>query len=149
MLWVALAVGSAIVMMAASRNGIRNSVEVAERLHVSPFIIGITLVALGTDCPEITNSIVSSYLGKGDINVGDSIGSVFTQCALILGLFPFVAGGTIAIDRKEIMLTMSFSIFSLSCGSWLMRDALISHGDGLALLVLWILGSGLVWRLQV
>ncbi|MEM3551440.1 MAG: hypothetical protein QXV01_10165, partial [Candidatus Bathyarchaeia archaeon] len=58
-------------------------------------------MSLGTDFPEITNSIVSSALGHGDINIGDSFGSVLTQITLILGLFPFL-GGIFKVERDEI-----------------------------------------------
>lgn len=100
LLWIMAGVGSAVIMMAASHFAVRHAVAVAEKLHLPPFLIGITLVALGTDMPEILNSIVSSHLGHGDINVGDSIGSVFTQGSLALGLFPFVAGTAFRVERR-------------------------------------------------
>lgn len=58
-------------------------------------------MSLGTDFPEIVNSIISSALGHVDINVGDSFGSVLTQMTLVLGLFPFI-GGAFKVKREEI-----------------------------------------------
>jgi hypothetical protein len=49
---------------AASRFALRQAV--AETLHVPLFLVGITVVANGTDTPEIINSLISSYLGHGD-----------------------------------------------------------------------------------
>jgi cation:H+ antiporter len=46
--------------------------------------------SIGTDLPEIINSIESSLLDHGNINVGDSLGSALTQISLVLGLFPFL-----------------------------------------------------------
>lgn len=135
-------------MMAASRYAIKNSVAVAESLKVSPFIIGITLVAVGTDTPEIFNSIMSSYLGKGDINVGDSIGSVFTQSSLVLGLFPFVAGVPIMILRKDILLIAGLIILSLVSGLLLAGDGQISRWDALCLMLLWLTTSTLAIYFQ-
>lgn len=146
--WFFLAVGSAFLMMASSRFAIKNSVTVAEKLNVSPFLIGITLVAVGTDTPEIINSIISSYLGKGDINVGDSIGSVFTQSTLILGLFPIVAGTTIFVERLEIFLISSLSIISLVIGLFLLSDSQVTRIDASILLFLWFFFTGIAWYFQ-
>jgi cation:H+ antiporter len=89
-LWLLPGIASAIVIMAESRIALRHAVAIAEGLRVPPFLVGNTLVALGTDTPEIVNSIISSYLGHGDSNVGDSIVSVSTHGSLVLGLFAFV-----------------------------------------------------------
>jgi len=50
--------------------------------------------------PELVNSLISSYLGDGDISVGDSFGSVMTQISLILGLIPFFCRFCRLIPRK-------------------------------------------------
>jgi Ca2+/H+ antiporter len=73
MLWILAAVASAIAMMAASRFAVGHAVAVAEKLRLPPFLVGVTLVALGTDMPEIVNSITASFLGHGDIAVGDAV----------------------------------------------------------------------------
>lgn len=147
--WILLAVGSAFLMMASSRFAINNSVAVAENLNISPFIIGITLVAVGTDAPEIINSIISSYLGKGDINVGDSIGSVFTQSSLVLGLFPFITGVPIMIEKKEILTTAILTVLALLAGMYLMNDSSLGHLDGIILVVLWLVTSFIAWKFQI
>ena len=43
-------------------------------------------MAIGTDLPEMANSIIASATGHGEINVGDSIGSVVTQATVVIGL---------------------------------------------------------------
>ncbi len=55
LLWILAGVAGTVVMMGASRFAVRHAVAAAEELHVSPFLIGFTLVALGTDMPEIFN----------------------------------------------------------------------------------------------
>ena len=78
MLSVAVLVAGILLMTLASDKAIEHSIVIASALGVSPFMIGFTLVSIGTDLPEIVNSIVASALGHGDINAGDSIGSVLT-----------------------------------------------------------------------
>jgi cation:H+ antiporter len=145
LLWVAAAVVGVIVMMAACRYAILHAVAVAERLHVPPFLVGITLVAVGTDLPELLNSIVSSYLGHGDINIGDSTGSVFTQGSII-GLFPFVARAVIPIERREVVLVPTLTILGLAIGLLLMLDGTVGRLDATILVVTWAALTAVAWR---
>lgn len=65
-------------------------VEAAERiglsLGISPFIIGVTIVAFGTSLPELATSIVSVLDGSSQIVIGNVVGSNITNIALVLGL---------------------------------------------------------------
>ncbi|MDP3105058.1 MAG: calcium/sodium antiporter [Candidatus Methanoperedens sp.] len=60
--------------------------KLAKTFGVSDFIIGITIVALGTSLPELASDSYASYLDHGQIAFGDIIGSNITNIALILGL---------------------------------------------------------------
>ncbi|MTB53203.1 calcium/sodium antiporter [Lewinella sp. W8] len=65
-------------------------VEAAERiglsLGISPFIIGVTIVAFGTSLPELATSISAVLKGTSGIVVGNVVGSNITNIALVLGL---------------------------------------------------------------
>lgn len=60
--------------------------KMAKTFGVSDFIIGITVVALGTSLPELASDTYASYIDHGQIALGDIIGSNITNIALILGL---------------------------------------------------------------
>lgn len=144
--WILVGLAGAVVMMAASRVAIRHVVALSEQLHVPPFLVGITLVAFGTDLPEIVNSVVSSYLGHGDINVGDSTGSVFAQGSLILGLVPFVASSVIPVKRRDAILLSSLTVMALLIGAWLMRDGYLGRLDAGVLLLVCFSALAAAWR---
>lgn len=65
-------IGGLILLVFASDTAVEHS-EVASALGASPLIIGLVLVSIGTDLPEVVNSILASQIGHGDINVGDSL----------------------------------------------------------------------------
>lgn len=69
-------------------------------------------MSIGTDFPEIVNSIVSSSIGHADISVGDSLGSVLTQMTLIIGLLPFL-GKKFKVDRKKIVIIGACEVLAL------------------------------------
>lgn len=62
------------------------SVAVAKRLHIPEFIVGLTIVAVGTSMPELTVSFVSALAGKGDMAIGNVVGSNIFNTLLILGV---------------------------------------------------------------
>lgn len=85
-----LQIGIFIVSIAALLWAGARFVESAERiglsLGISPFIIGVTIVAFGTSLPELATSIVSVMNGTSEIVVGNVVGSNITNIALVLGL---------------------------------------------------------------
>jgi cation:H+ antiporter len=102
-----------LVMMYAAEKSVDYSIIFASALGVSPLVIGLLFVSIGTDLPEIVNSIVASGLGHLNINVGDSIGSVMTQLTLVFGLLSFVAKKPFKINKKIIFVMGSCLILSL------------------------------------
>jgi len=105
-------IGGIILVIFSSKYAVKHSALLATALGVSPLIIGVTLVAIGTDISEIFNSIISCTLGHGDIDVGDSVGSDLTQLTLIFGLLPIVCG-VFHINRRDIIILGSCEVLSL------------------------------------
>jgi len=104
--------GGIALIAYASDIAVKHSASLAASLGVSSLVIGITLVAIGTDIAEITNSINACYLGHGDIDVGDSVGSVLAQITLIFGLLPILCG-TFKVNRKEFLIIGSCELLAL------------------------------------
>jgi len=101
-----------VFIIFCSVKALKHSVILATALGVSPLIIGVTLVSVGTDIPEIINSIISCALGHGDIDVGDSVGSDLTQLTLVFGILPLLTG-VIWVHRKDIIILGACEILSL------------------------------------
>ncbi|MCW4021307.1 MAG: hypothetical protein NWF14_08785, partial [Candidatus Bathyarchaeota archaeon] len=99
-------------------------------------LIGLVLVSIGTDLPEIANSIASSALGHGDINVGDSLGSVLTQMTLVFGLLPFL-GGIFKVKRKEVAVIGACEVLALIIAVSIAEKGYISRMNALFLVASW------------
>lgn len=140
---LAVVVGFTISVL-ASRKAVDNTAEIAAGTRLPPFVIGFTLLAVGTDLPEIANSIVTSLAGHGDLNVGDSVGSAATQATLVLGLLPII-GGALAISKKRVARIGIATVFSLLLGAALMADGDISRLDAVVLVSAWLIGSLVTW----
>ena len=78
---------------------------------ISPFVIGVTLVAFGTSLPELAASIAAVFSGSSEIVIGNVVGSNITNILLVLGLSA-VIGKEIIMDKsttdsKVLMLLAS------------------------------------------
>lgn len=91
-----LFVVSLILLIYSSNKFIDSSEKVGLSLGISPFIIGVTIVAFGTSLPELATSVISVIEGSSEIVVGNVVGSNITNILLVLGL------STLAVGRLKI-----------------------------------------------
>ena len=129
----------------ASRRAVSHARLLAEGTAIPPFIVGVTLFAIGTDLPEIANSIVASVSGHGDLNIGDSVGSATTQVTLVLGLLPLFVGAFV-IGRQRIARAGLATVTALLIGALLFADGHISRLDATVLIIMWLIGTLFIWR---
>jgi len=136
MIWIATLAGGILLMAFSSDKAVKHSVILATALGISPLMIGLILVSVGTDLPEIVNSIVSCALGHGNIDAGDSMGSVLTQITLVFGLLPFL-GRTFRVKRKEILVMGACEILALMLVISIVEKGYISRINALFLVGSW------------
>ncbi|KZX59522.1 calcium:proton antiporter [Halioglobus sp. HI00S01] len=65
--------------------------SIAENMGMSPIIIGLTIVSLGTSAPEVLVSFTAALSGAGDLAIGNAIGSNIANIGLVLGITVLVA----------------------------------------------------------
>lgn len=83
---VGLLLGGLALLVAGGELLVRGAVAVAERLGMSPLLIGLTLVGFGTSTPELVTSVQAALAGSPGIAVGNIVGSNIANILLILGL---------------------------------------------------------------
>jgi cation:H+ antiporter len=109
---VAVLILGIILMTYSSDKAVKHAVHFASAIGISPFLVGLIVVSLGTDFPEIINSIISSSMGHGNLNVGDSLGSILTQFTLVLGLLLLI-GGSLKVKKREVVASGMCLLLSL------------------------------------
>ena len=101
MIYVLLVVSFVLIIVGAMMLT-DGSVAVAQKFKVPEFIVGLTIVAVGTSMPELTVSFMSALAGKGDMAIGNVVGSNIFNITLILGLssqvMPLTSSGITIID---------------------------------------------------
>ena len=87
---------------------VKGAVGLAEKFGISPLIIGLTIVALGTSAPELLISLQAALAGSGELAVGNVVGSNIFNIAAIMGITavisPLTVGPNIISSDMWVML---------------------------------------------
>lgn len=134
--WTVTLVVGLITASLASRRAVTHALRAADVSQVSSGFIGMTVMAIGTDLPEIANSIISAATGHGDLNVGDSAGSALTQVTLVLGILCFST--TMVSDRRTVAVLGVMTAVALGVIALLIRDEMFDRTDGGLLILSWV-----------
>lgn len=115
---------------------VRGSVRIASDMGVSPVVVGLTLVSLGTSAPELVVCIFAAIDNAGNLLAGNVLGSNLANIGLILGatalLRPLAVADRVIAREVPIMILITVMIFPF------VMDGGVSRGDGVLLLVLLI-----------
>ena len=69
-----------VLLVYSSNKAIEHTLKIALEWGITPFLIGLIIVSIGTDFPEIVNSIVSSSIGHADIESGNPSIKLMLPC---------------------------------------------------------------------
>jgi cation:H+ antiporter len=113
---------------------IESAITIAHFFNISPFIISLSMVAVGTSLPELVVSVMASYKDESDIAVGNVLGSNVFNILLVLGaaalLIPL--GAMKSVDHLVILLGVTLVMIPI-----LRSNHEVSRLEGVFLLVLY------------
>ncbi len=111
----------------------RAAASLALRLGLSPLVVGLTVVAMGTSMPELVVSLDAALGGANDIAVGNVVGSNIANLALVLGMCALLSGTK--IQATLVKFDGPVALFVALMMLELLRDDTISRLEGLTLLI--------------
>lgn len=119
---------------------VSGAVGVAARLGLSPLVIGVTLVGMGTSMPELLTSLRAAQAGAPDIALGNVIGSNIANILLILGATALVApvAFSATIWRRDGLMLLALTAFATI---WIAVEGGLGRMGGvlfLGVFVLWL-----------
>ncbi|MDA3836034.1 MAG: calcium/sodium antiporter [Nanoarchaeota archaeon] len=113
-----------------------SSSQLARRFGVSEFIIGLTLVALGTSLPELTSSVVASLKGQSGLILGTIIGANIANLTLIIGITAIFS--KVKLEKDVLRRDGYFLLFVMSLLLLLLSDGKLSLLEGVIFLLLYV-----------
>ena len=119
------------------------SSAIAKRFGISEFVIGLTIVAIGTSAPELVISLISTMNGKTDMAIGNILGSNIFNALMILGVTALIH--PIRIENSTLTRDIPFGLLAAvvlaisGLDVWLNgSEGIISRSEGLLMLCFWI-----------
>lgn len=127
----AVIVGLIILVWSADKFVI-GAAATARRLGMSPLLVGLTIVAMGTSAPEMFVSAMAALDGAGNLAVGNALGSNITNIALVLGVTALIS--PIPLQKKLLKKELPLLVLISIIGGLTLADLELNMVDGLILI---------------
>lgn len=142
-------IGGLLLILFGANYLVDGSSSIAKKSGISEFVIGLTIVGIGTSTPEMVVSFLSAFQGKADMAIGNIVGSNIFNSMLILGVTALIAPMAITKSNLKkdiplniivtlllILLGMNYTLFGIGTDT-------LSRFDGVILLIIfaWYLWS--------
>lgn len=123
-----LLAGFALVTLGAE-GLVEGASGIARKLGISEFVIGLTIVAIGTSAPEMVVSVIGAVEGNSDVCAGNVLGSNIFNSLMVLGITAVAFPVIITKANKKVDLPVYFG-FSLLVFLFAKSDTLFGIGSG-------------------
>jgi cation:H+ antiporter len=133
-----------ILLYGGGEGLVRGAGAMALRLGMSPFIVGMTIVAFATSAPELAVSLQAAVAGADDVAIGNVVGSNIANIGLILGICALIR--PVEIQSRILSLDLPWLIFVSVLLLAFLNDGHISRPAGMVFLL--GLGVFLYWNIQ-
>jgi len=127
---------SLVILYFGAEGLVSGASSLAKRLGVSPLIIGLTIVSIGTSMPELVVSIKAAMVGQSALSIGNVLGSNMFNVGLILGLSAIIY--PISVKRQLLKFDVPFMVITSVLFLLLFLDSNISRIEAGLLIVLFI-----------
>lgn len=132
-----LILGSVLIFISSSII-LENTLKLAEVLMISPFIVSLFLISIGTNLPEFTVGIRSILLHDKNLALGNYVGSAAAN-TLLFGFLLLINPNGILIEDSKIVLTLALVIVSLILFYiFTVSKKVLSRKEGFVLLLFYI-----------
>lgn len=127
---------SLILLIKGSDFFVKSSASIAKRFGISEFVIGLTLVALGTSIPELASSIMASLKNASGLVIGNIVGANIANIGLVVGIAAIIS---VIKTRKEILERDGYLLLFITALLFLfVLNGKISRAEGVVLILLYV-----------
>ena len=121
----------------------KGCVGMAARFRVPEFVVGLTVMAVGTSMPELTVSAMSALNGSSDMAIGNVTGSNLFNTLIILGICALIKPlvFTKEIIRRDIVVCVGASLLLAAFTLYVGAERCISRWEGMVLLALYVIST--------
>ena len=136
--WIIVFIISITVLVKGADWLLGSAEKIGLAVGLSPFIVGVVIVGLGTSFPELISSLVATFRGVTEIVTANAIGSNIANILLIVGISA-VVGGRLTFTKNLIDVDLPLLAVSTALFLGIVWDRQIVLGESILLLVLFVI----------
>lgn len=131
--WIGIFILSLLALVKGADWLLRSAERIGLSFGLSPFVVGVVIVGVGTSLPELASSIVASLRGVGEFVVANAVGSNVANIFLVIG-FAAVIGRKLVVDKDLIDLDLPLLATSTALFLGVAYDGTVTFIEALILL---------------
>jgi len=131
-----------VVVIVGAEFIVRGGTRVAAMLGVSPMILGLTVVAIGTSTPELAVGLTAAAEGNGGLAVGNIAGTNIVNILFILGLSAWIK--PLKVQLLSLKLDLPVMVVSALALLWMAWDGVLSRHEGA-----WMVGASVAYTIAM
>jgi len=132
--WILMFVVSIAILIKSADHFTESSEKIGLSLKISPFVIGIAIVSLGTSLPELATAVIAAFRGQTEIATANAVGSNIANILLVVGIAS-VAAGKMKVKRSLINLDLPLLAITTAILTFTLLDGEVNFIEGLILLL--------------
>ncbi|WP_298653977.1 calcium/sodium antiporter [uncultured Proteiniphilum sp.] len=136
-IWLLL---SLVILYFSAEGLVSGASSLAKRIGISPLVIGLTIVSIGTSAPELVVSVKAALNGQSALSIGNVLGSDFFNIGIILGLSAMIY--PLAVKRQLLKFDVPVMVLVALLFFLLFLDFEISKIEALVFIVLFVSYTG-------
>lgn len=141
---ILLTLGGLVALIVGAEVMVRGAVDLALRARISPLVVGLTVVSIGTSAPELLVSLIAAMKGSSAMAIGNVVGSNIANISLVLGAAILVY--PITVDRDAYRIHWPVMMVASLLFTALLWDDTFARWEGLVFVFL--LTAYVVWMIR-
>jgi len=133
--------GALTLLLVAAQHFTRAAERVGKWMGLSPFVVGVFIVGIGTSLPELISAMISVRSGASEIVAGNVMGSSISNLLLITGIAALIAKPVIQLGSRYIMIDMHYLLGAFFLFALIAHDGTITWHEGLFGIVTYVVYS--------
>jgi len=123
---------------------VRSSSRLAVALGITPLVIGLTIVSIGTSLPELAVGVIAAWQGSGGLAVGNIAGTNMVNILFILGLSALIR--PLPLAMRVLRLDLPVMVIAGGCMVVMAWDGMLGRQDGSVMILAAVLYTALLLK---
>jgi len=138
--WIVIFIVSLAVLIKSADWFTESAEKIGKAMLISPFVIGVTIVSIGTSLPELATGVIGIFQGDTTIAIANTVGSNIANILLVAGISAIVAG-TLKVTRNLIDIDLPLLLGTTFLVSIMMMDGTFVWQEGIIAIAFYVVYS--------